>query len=154
MIKENFTYTDYDGNKREEVCYFNLNAVEVVRLDTQYEELGGIEGIVKKISVKNPPRKLVLEFFENLILTAYGIKSDDGRALIKRRNGVSLSEEFSQTEAYNILLTKITSSTDAMANFFNGLVQKSDIDRIKAAKAAKAAEERDAAKLATLSVVE
>jgi hypothetical protein len=154
MIKEDFTYTDYDGNKREEVCYFNLNAVEVVRLDTKYEDLGGIEGIVKKISVKNPPRKLVLEFFETLILTAYGIKSDDGRALIKRRNGVSLSEEFSQTEAYNILLTKITSSTEAMANFFNGLVQKSDIDRIKAAKAAKAAEERDAAKSATLSVVE
>ena len=57
--------------------------------------------------------------FKDLVLKAYGVKSDDGRRFIKSKE---LSEEFAQTEAYSQIFMELATDADAAAKFVNGII--------------------------------
>ena len=57
--------------------------------------------------------------FKDLVLKAYGVKSDDGRRFIKSKE---LSDEFSQTEAYSQIFMELATDDKAAAAFINGIV--------------------------------
>lgn len=117
MIRKSITYTDYDGNERTETFYFNLNETEITEL--QYERQGGLKAWLEKITNSNDNVEIMKEF-KKIILKAYGVKSDDGRRLIKNQQVI---DEFTQTEAYNKLFMELVTGGDvAMANFIYGIL--------------------------------
>ncbi|MCC8097999.1 MAG: hypothetical protein LIO44_05490, partial [Eubacterium sp.] len=58
---------------------------------------------------------------KEIILKAYGEKSDDGRRYIKSDE---LSETFSQTNAYSELFIELSTDAEAAAAFVNGIIPK------------------------------
>jgi len=127
MLKETRTYTDYDGNERTEDFYFNLTKAEI--LEMELSTTGGMENMVRRmIAAQDTPELVAL--FKKLVLTAYGVKSPDGRRFIKSD---ALREEFSQTEAYSDLFMELATDADKAAAFVNGIVP---VDLAEASKGA------------------
>lgn len=120
MLVKEVTYIDYDGNERTEECRFHLTEAETVEMEMS--EKGGLTANLKQmIQEKDNPK--IMATFKKLLLTAYGVKSTDGRRFIKSKE---LSEEFSQTEAYNQIFMEIISGGDeAMSAFVNGILPNS-----------------------------
>lgn len=116
MIKKTITYTDYNGVERTENFYFNLSKAEVMEMELS--TAGGMaESIQKIVDAKDAPS--IIRVFKDLVLKAYGVKSDDGRRFIKSKE---LSEEFAQTEAYSQIFMELATDADAAAKFVNGIV--------------------------------
>ena len=116
MLVERIDYIDYDGNKRSEDFYFNFTEAEIQEMNLKTP--GGLKARLEKIIQEMDQEKLV-EYFKSLILDAYGKKSEDGRRFIKSKE---LSEEFSQTGAYNKLFMKLTTDTNAAIEFVKGVI--------------------------------
>lgn len=115
MLKKTITYTDYDGNERVEDFYFNLTKAEIAEFE--HSESGGLSKILKKIVAENDNKRLV-SLFKDLILRAYGEKSNDGKRFIKNQE---LRDAFSQTEAYSELFMELAGDAEAAAAFVNGI---------------------------------
>lgn len=116
MIKKTITYTDYNGVERTENFYFNLSKAEVMEMEMGAE--GGMAASIQKIvDAKDAPA--IIRVFKDLVLKAYGIKSDDGRRFMKSKE---ISEAFAQTEAYSQIFMELATDTDAASKFINGIV--------------------------------
>ncbi len=116
MLKKTITYTDYNGVERKEDFYFNLTKAELMEM--QLSTTGGLSEMMEKvIDAKDLPT--IIKMFKELILKAYGEKSDDGRKFVKSE---AISVAFSQTEAYSQLFMDLATDADAAAKFVNGIV--------------------------------
>lgn len=116
MLKKTITYKDYNGVERTENHYFNLTKAEVMEMEMS--TTGGLaEKIQKIVDAKDTPS--IIKVFKELILKAYGVKSDDGKRFIKSEQ---ISTEFAQTEAYSILFMELATNTDEASKFVNGIV--------------------------------
>ena len=116
MLKKPIKYTDYNGVERKEDFYFHLTKPELIEM--QFSTDGGLDEKIRKIFMAQNGRA-IMNIFKELILKAYGEKSDDGRRFIKSKE---LSEAFAQTEAYTELYMELTSSDEAAAEFINGII--------------------------------
>lgn len=116
MIKKTIKYTDYNGVEREEDFLFNLSKAELMEMEMG--TTGGLAEMIQKI-VASKDAPAIIKIFKELVLKAYGEKSDDGKRFIKSKE---LSEGFAQTEAYSILFMELATDSDAAANFIKGIV--------------------------------
>lgn len=133
MLKKTITYPDYNGDTLTEDFYFNLSNAEVMEMEMSTS--GGLaERINKIVAAKNAPE--IIKVFKELILKAYGVKSDDGKRFIKSEE---LSAAFSQTEAYSQLFMELATDTEAASAFINGIVPKANSIKVKGATPAVAA---------------
>lgn len=115
MLKKTIKYTDYNGNVREEDFYFNFNRAELTEME--FSQDGTLTGLIERV-VKEQDNKEIIKIFKNLVLNAYGIRSDDGRKFIKSDE---VRESFAQTEAYSELFMELATDADAAAAFINGI---------------------------------
>lgn len=120
MIKKTITYTDYNGVERTENYYFNLSKAEVMEMEMTAE--GGMaESIQKIVDAKDTPS--IIRVFKDLVLKAYGVKSDDGRRFMKTKpDGSRYADEFKETEAYSQIFMELATDADAAAKFINGII--------------------------------
>lgn len=116
MFKKKINYTDFDGNNRSETFYFNFTKGEL--LEMQIGTNGGYDNYLKRL-VESQDQAEITKIFKEIILKAYGIKSDDGKRFIKTD---ALREEFTQTEAYSELFTELATNTEAAIEFINGIM--------------------------------
>lgn len=116
MLKKTIKYTDFNGVERSEDFYFNLTKAEVTEMEVSIK--GGLSATLRSIVESNDGKK-ILETFKDLVLKAYGVKSDDGRRFIKTPE---VREEFAQTEAYSELFMELSTNADMAAAFVNGIV--------------------------------
>lgn len=116
MLKETITYVDYNGTERTEEFYFNLTKAEIMEMEMS--TTGGMAEMIQRI-VAAQDAPAIIKIFKELVLKAYGVKSPDGKRMIKND---ALREEFSQTEAYSQLFMKLATDADAAAKFVNGIV--------------------------------
>ena len=116
MLKKTITYTDYNGIKRTEDFWFNLNTAEIAEMELGTS--GGFTEFINKIINTNDVPAIIKEFKE-VILKAYGEKSSDGRRFIKSKE---MSVEFSQTEAYSNLFMELATNAVAASAFINGIM--------------------------------
>lgn len=141
MLKKTIKYNDYNGAEREDTFFFNLTQAEITEMELSTD--GGLATRIKAIvEAKNTPE--IIKIFKKLILQAYGEKSSDGKRFRKTNdNGVALSLEFSETEAYSKLFMELSTDDAAAAEFVNGIIPESlDKDEVKkATEAAKAVAE-------------
>lgn len=115
MIKKTIKYPDYNGKEREEDFYFNLNKAELTEME--FSQDGGLTGLIERV-VKEQDNKEIIKIFKELVLKAYGVKSDDGRRFIKNDE---VRDSFAQTEAYSELFMELATDADAAAAFINGI---------------------------------
>jgi hypothetical protein len=116
MLKKSITYEDYNGETVTEDFFFHLSKAELVELEMSHE--GGLSEAMKKIVAAEDGKSIIAEF-KNIILTAYGVRSEDGRRFIKNQQ---LREEFASTEAYSTLFMELVTDADAASEFINGIV--------------------------------
>lgn len=116
MIHNVIKYEDYDGNQRTEDAYFNINDVELARLEATYP--GGFSKALEKAQKTNDAGDY-FRIFEEIVKTSYGIKSEDGRRLIKNPTA---TEEFMQSEAYSELFYLVLKDEEAADKFFKGVL--------------------------------
>ena len=118
MYKVRLKYADYNEVMREEDFYFNYSQAELVEME--YGTEGGLRNQIQKIIDSKDQPKIIM-MFKKIVLTSYGIKSDDGKRFIKNDK---VREEFSQTEAYSDLFMKLATDAQAAAEFINGIIPK------------------------------
>ena len=116
MIKKNITYTDYNGVERTEDFYFNLTKAEIMEMEMSVEG-GFAEKLQKIVDSKSAPA--IIQTFKELVLKAYGEKSDDGKRFV---TAPEIAAAFSQTEAYSQIFMELATDADAAAKFINGIV--------------------------------
>ena len=138
MLAKTITYNDYDNNERTETLYFNMNKMELTEFaadlpDDVFKNVSGVKTIQDVVNVANKMgSKGIIKFIKELVLRSYGVKSEDGRRFIKSKE---LSEEFSQTIAYDMFMSELMSDDNAASNFVNGLIPASmagELDEVKA----------------------
>lgn len=122
MIKKTIKYTDYDGNEQTGDFFFNLSKAELMEMN--FSATGGLEKVIRRI-ISSEDTKGIIELFKDIILRAYGEKSDDGKRFVKYRDGHRLSEDFAQTEAYSELFMELASDDKAATEFINGVIPAS-----------------------------
>lgn len=116
MLKKIITYTDYNGVERTEPFYFNLSKAELMEMELGVT--GGMTEMLNKIiAAKDAPS--LMKTFKEMIMKAYGVKSDDGKRIIKSEE---LSIAFTQTEAYSVLFMELITDDKAAADFVNGII--------------------------------
>lgn len=126
MLKKTVKYEDiFTGEPREETCYFFISKTELTEM-----ELSTPGGFAKKLEAisKAPSGAEIMSIFKEIILKAYGEKSEDGRAFIKKKNGVRLAEQFEQSQAFDALFTELLMNPDKASAFINGIMPKDLIE--------------------------
>lgn len=125
MYSRKVKYEDYDGNQREDECFFNLNKAELLELQMSWD--GGLEKVLEKIVAEHDQKRMI-EMFKMIMLKSYGQKSLDGKRFIKN---AQITEEFTQTEAYSELFMLFATDADAASEFINGIIPKSLVEEVQ-----------------------
>lgn len=127
MLKKNIPYEDYNGEMRSEDFYFNLNKVEIARLDMFTP--GGLKHHIERLA-QTKDYKGIMEFVENLVKLSYGVKSEDGKTFKKSEE---LTKAFMETEAYSELMMEFLSEDGdvKLAAFIEGILPQKIVEQIK-----------------------
>lgn len=111
MLQKTITYKDFNDNERSETFYFNLSKNELTKLD--YSKSGGLtEWITRATEAQDG--KTIIEVFEKIIEAAYGVKSPDGKMLVKTPEKFL---EFKSTNAYDVLFMELVTDAEKAAKF-------------------------------------
>lgn len=116
MYRDHRTYVDFNGVERTEDFYFNLSKAEIA--DMELSTTGGIKDMVDKILEAKDQAKLV-SLFKDLIRTAYGVKSEDGRNFIKNDK---VREDYFSTNAYSDLYMELATNDQFASQFFEAIL--------------------------------
>ena len=116
MLKKTITYEDYDGTVLTEDFYFHLSKAELVELEVAQK--GGLAEKMKQIVESEDGAKIIATFKE-IILTSYGIRSEDGKRFIKSED---IRNQFAQTQAYSALFMELSTDANAAAEFIEGII--------------------------------
>lgn len=122
MLKKTITYTDYNGLERTENFYFNLSKAEIAEMELA--TVGGFAEMIQRV-VDAQDQAAIVKIFKDLILKAYGEKSEDGKRFMKSDE---IATAFAQTEAYSILFMELATDADSAAAFVNGIIP-SDVQK-------------------------
>lgn len=122
MLKKTISYTDYDGNKRTENHWFNLDEGEILELQMRYP--GGMSAMLQKMVEEEDGAK-ILATIKEIIMLAYGEKSLDGKYFEKSHEK---AVRFTQSRAYSALLMELYRDADAAADFMNKIIPQIEAD--------------------------
>ena len=118
MLKKEITYEDFDGDKVTETFYFNISKSELIQMEVEHKE--GFQARMARI-IKAGDNKTLIQEFKEIILMAYGVKSDDGRSFVKSDE---TRDAFSHTAAFEHLFMELALDANAGADFIIGVVPK------------------------------
>lgn len=130
MLKKTITYKDLDDNDVTEDFYFNLNKAELIELELGKD--GGLTGYMQAI-VKSGNGGEIIILFKEILKSAYGKRSEDGRRFIKNDR---LWDEFVQTEAYPILFMEVVTDAEKSAEFIKAIMPADLIAKAEAGEPA------------------
>jgi hypothetical protein len=116
VLKKTITYEDFNGETVSEDFFFHLSKAELVELEVSHQ--GGLSAALQRIVAAEDGKGIIAEF-KNIILSAYGKKSEDGKRFVKNQQ---LREEFESSEAYSSLFIELVTDTDAAIEFINGVI--------------------------------
>lgn len=128
MVKYDVKYKDFNDMDRAEVAYFHLTEAEIVEM--MYDKstlLDQIEEITK-----NNDMDKIIKVIKNLILKAYGRKSEDGLYFVKvDEEGHKLANKFVQSGAYSALFMELARDDQKSADFIKRVLPKELSDSAK-----------------------
>ena len=118
MLKKTITYVDYNGVERTEDFYFNLTKVECVELEYSLSPGTSLSDVITMLINAKDIGKII-STIKNVVLTAYGEKSPDGKRFIKSEE---MRNEFSQTVAFDNIYWELVSDPEKAADFITGIL--------------------------------
>jgi hypothetical protein len=118
MIKKTITYVDYNGVKRSEDYWFNLDDAELMRMNMSKE--GGFQVYIQNI-IDSKDNKEIYDTFESIVQMSIGHKSIDGRSFIKDDE---FTKAFVQSPAYSELIVGFLNAPNAASEFVAGLLYR------------------------------
>ena len=118
MLKEEIKYTDYNGDERTDVAYFNMTKLEAAKLNAKVG--GDIEAYSKSLAASDNLEQM-LTFMQDLILDAYGKKSEDGKKFVKSE---AIKEDFANSAAFAQLFEDFLEHPEKAKDFGVGLAQQ------------------------------
>lgn len=113
MLKQKVQYEDFDGATQVEDLYFNLNRMELIALQSRYGKEDMAAYIDKLVEDKDIEK--VYEILNDIVLSAYGIRSEDGKRFLKSE---TIREEFKQSLAYDALIEDFHDETRKVLESF------------------------------------
>ena len=117
MLKQQVTYEDFDGNTQTETLYFNLNRMELISFQKRYGS-ENMENYINKL-IEEKQIEPMYDLLNDFVLTAYGVRSEDGKRFIKNDE---IREEFKQSLAYEALIEDFhDDSRKVLENFISGV---------------------------------
>lgn len=128
MLKRDITYTDYSDEPKEvtETFYFNISPIEVVAMETERKE--GLQAYFEGV-VKEENKKEMFNMFKELVLMAYGERSEDRKHFNK---SPEIQKAFSDSAAYQQLCMELMTSERALGEFVLGALPKNMANREEA----------------------
>lgn len=109
MFVKEIEYVDFNGELRNEKFYFHLSLPEVTRIEAGVNNT--LKDHIEELIVNNQTKDL-LDFLELVILTSYGVKTNDGKTFEKSHE---LKKAFEYSPAY--------------AEFFEALLTDPDLSK-------------------------
>ena len=117
MLKQLVKYEDFDGNIQTEELYFNLNRMELIGFQQRYGS-DNMEAYINKL-IEEKQLQPMYDLLNDFVLTAYGIKSEDGKRFIKNDQ---IREDFQQSLAYEALIEDFhDDSRKVLEHFVSGV---------------------------------
>ena len=119
MLKKHVKYQGFDGEIIEEDLYFNLTRMDAIELSARYESkdlAAYMDEIVKKKDIISLYRVL-----KDIVLLAYGVKSEDGKRFIKND---SVRKEFEESLAFAQLIENLHETESALSEFVTGITSQ------------------------------
>ena len=117
MIKQLVKYKDFNGNEQEETLYFHMSEAEVTML-----ELSVPGGLSKKLEevVKAKDLNATALILRDIILDAYGIKSEDGKRFVKNE---TIKEDFKNSAAFSAMFMSLATNEEKAQVFMESLAK-------------------------------
>ena len=119
MLKQRVKYEGFDGEIVEEDLYFNLTRMDLIELNDRYESkdmAAYMDKIVKEKNVKE-----LYKVLKDIVLMAYGVKSEDGKRFIKNQ---TVKDEFAESLAFAQLIEDFHETDTAMSDFITGITSQ------------------------------
>ena len=119
MLKQRVKYQGFDGELIEEDLYFNLTRMDAIELSARYESkdlAAYMDEIVKKKDIVSLYRVL-----KDIVLLAYGVKSEDGKRFIKNE---TVKKEFEESLAFAQLIEDLHETESALSEFVTGITSQ------------------------------
>lgn len=119
MFKKTIEYTDYNGVKKTEDFWFNLNQTELTEL--ALSPSGGLDTMLKEV-ISSADTETILKTFKKIILMAYGKKTPDGRFTKRTDDGRKLADNFEESVVFPKIFMEVSFDADKAIEFINGCV--------------------------------
>lgn len=119
MLIKSITFEDYNGNEITKEFYFNLNKAEIIKWLTTEGDYTLDKKLERLFQAGNG--KQLMETFDELIRTSYGIVSLDG---IRFEKSEEILNSFVQTDAYSVLFTELVTDAKKAADFVQAIIPK------------------------------
>lgn len=116
MIKKTIKYVDFNGTERLEDFYFHMSQQEATRFTAKFSPLS-VEEYFTRLAENESVDKL-LDLIEEIILGAYGVKTDDGRSFMK---DPAETAKFEYSQAYAELFEELLLHPEKMGDFVEGI---------------------------------
>lgn len=119
MLKKRVKYQGFDGEIIEEDLYFNLTRMDTIELSARYESkdlAAYMDEIVNKKDIVSLYRVL-----KDIVLLAYGVKSEDGKRFIKNE---TVKKEFEESLAFAQLIEDLHETESALSEFVTGITSQ------------------------------
>lgn len=121
MLKQDFTYENFDGVTETETLHFNLTKIELtenLHLEDEVRELDKmLTGPKRQLETGEIQR--ILDLVKELMRLSYGVRSEDGKRFIK---SPQVWEEFTQTATYDAFLYSLFIQPEKAVEFIVGIL--------------------------------
>lgn len=117
MLKKTIKYVDFNEQEVSEDFYFNLTTPEVTKIVAKIGD--DIDKHAEKLA-ESGDYEAIIDFVEMLILTSYGVKSEDGKRFVKSKEA---RENFEYSAAYAELFEQLMTDTEQSKAFGQGLMR-------------------------------
>ena len=126
MLKKTVTYEDWNGRTRTEDFYFNLTRTECAEL-----EYGLVPG--KSLSdsfqifVESNDIAEIIKAMKEVVLKAYGVKSEDGRRFMKNDE---IRTAFLESPVFDEIYMELATDSDKAADFLVNIMPKEAVENL------------------------
>lgn len=118
MIKKTITYKDFNGNENTDTFYFNLSEAELSMMEVRFK--GGLSNYIKEAVDAGDNAKLI-SLFNDVLLEAYGIKSEDGKKFVKSE---AIKEDFKSSAAFSKIFMSVCTDEKEADAFIKGIINQ------------------------------
>jgi hypothetical protein len=133
MLKQEITYKDYNDppQTHTEHFYFNLTEREIAKMETMPS--GGLSALLTRLAEAKDLNQMI-EHVEEIVLSAVGVRSDDGKSFVKvYDDGRLVRDWFEQHAAYDVLFMKMWGDDKFVVQWMAGTFPSEYAPQVEAA---------------------